>query len=113
MMDRNQQITQVEAELTFLESKKEVVAYEAYKTLKETPEWKVLIDEFLLKDEIIRSVKLKADPSFESADKQRGLEAAITMYGEVAIFFNALEDRASMVLTQIDSNRTFLAKVRG
>ena len=113
MMDRDAQIRQVELELDFLESKREVEAYEAYETLKETPEWKLLIEEFLLKDEVIRSVKLKADPSFEEPAKQRGLEAAITMYGEFSIFINALKDRASMITTQIESNQTFLTKVRG
>lgn len=86
------------------ELKKFVEAGEALERLQGNRDFKLLVTEGYFKDEAIRLVHLKADPNFQTPDRQQTIVSQMDAIGALSHYFNTVFQKASMADKAIEAD---------
>lgn len=86
------------------EARKIVDLYAAYERLLGNRDFKLVVREGYFKDEAVRLVHLKADPSMDRPDRQASIVAQIDAIGGLSSYFRTLAFNAMTAEKAIESD---------
>jgi len=95
-------------ELEVLQTHPILKVHTAFEVLSKTDEWRVLIEEFYLKEEAVRSTHLLADPTMREDVDKAGVMAQLTGIAEFNAFISSINPRYDMLMQQIDTHENFI-----
>jgi len=93
-------VQQIEANIT--RAKETIEFHKTLVRLEENRDFRKLIKDGYLKQEAIRLVHLKADPAYQTADRQAAIDKDIHAIGGLLQFFRTVEHNASVAEKSIE-----------
>jgi hypothetical protein len=93
-------VRQIEAEI--LHAKEKLEFTKAYERLLSNRDFRLVIRDGYLRDEAVRLVHLKADPSMQTPERQASIDRDITSIGSLLQYFRTVEQSASIAAKAIE-----------
>ena len=91
-------------ELNIAEAKKIVDLGQALNRLENNRDFKKLILEGFFSHEAVRLVHLKADPNFQTPERQQSINTQMDAIGSLAQYFNTVNRNAALAAKSIDAD---------
>jgi hypothetical protein len=104
-VDKDRQ--QIEADIA--NARKFVDLRDALNKLEANRDFKKVIKEALFRDEAVRLVHLKADPAFQTPERQESINKQIDAIGYLSSFFRTIDFNAAQALSSIAQSELMLA----